>query len=483
MKKAKADPQWAHSCIISYNNHYKRKFANKEISSDAITGYFNAVKSFYEMNDLQLNWKRIRAGLPKPRSRANDRSPTLEEIRKLCEHPDRRIKVIVYVMCSSGIRIGAWDYLKWKHVKPITNAEYLRWKKQYLAGHKQDHSHIMITKEDEEKIIAAKLEVYAGEPEEYYSFITPEAYFAIKDYMDFRDKYGEKITGESWLIRDRWKTTNVKYSAKRSLAKYPKKLAVSAIKKLLNRAIWQQNLRQPLEEGVRRHEYKTTHSFRKYFKTHAQFSIQNSESVEFLMGHKTGLSGSYNRPVEYQMLDEYLKAVDILTINNDAKVTALLQKQVTDLTEKSEQENNAIFEKLAEKDKQIDYLTQEYGRMNEVLTKTAGTMSSMLEMFEDQHNRGGKSVSAQKSFKFTSDVMSAMKAASLADGLSEKDFYILFDDAMLGNRAEMEKRLKKVRGNSKSLKEMDKRLIIAMEAIAQQLRNEKIVTEIYEGHM
>lgn len=110
-------------------------------------------------------------------------------------------------------------------------------------------------------------------------------------------------------------------------------------------------------------------------------------------------------------------------------------------------------------------------------------MSSMLEMFDDQHNRGGKSVSAQKYFKFTSDVMSARKAASLGDGLSEKDFYILLDDAMLGNRAEMEKRLKKVRGNSKSLKEMDKRLIIAMEGIAQQLRNEKIVTEIYEGHI
>lgn len=152
------------------------------------------------------------------------------------------------------------------------------------------------------------------------------------------------------------------------------------------------------------------------------------------------------------MLDEYLKAVDILTINNDAKVTALLQKQVTDLTEKSEQENNAIFEKLAEKDKQIDYLTQEYGSMNELLTKTASTMSSMLEMFEDQHNRGGKSVSAQKSFKFTFDALSTMKAMSVADGLSEEDFYILLDDAMHRNRAEMEKRLKKARGNSKRLR-------------------------------
>ena len=111
-------------------------------------------------------------------------------------------------------------------------------------------------------------------------------------------------------------------------------------------------------------------------------------------------------------------------------------------------------------------------------------MSSMLEMFDDQHNRGGKSVSAQKYFKFTSDAISSMKAVSLADGLSEKDFYILLDDAMHRNRAEMEKRLKKARGNSKRLKETDKRLIIAMEVIAERLRNdEKFVTEFYKGHI
>ena len=72
------------------------------------------------MNDLTLKWKKIARGLPTGRKSANDRAPTLEEIQKLVEYPDRRIKPIVYVMVS-GIRIGARDFLRWKHVTPITN--------------------------------------------------------------------------------------------------------------------------------------------------------------------------------------------------------------------------------------------------------------------------------------------------------------------------------------------------------------------------
>jgi hypothetical protein len=79
-------------------------------------------------------------------------------------------------MISSGIRVRSWDYFKWKHVIPIRKNN---------------------------TIVAAKLIVRNTKlNRDYFSFITPEAYNALKDYMDFRELHGEKITAESFLIRD-----------------------------------------------------------------------------------------------------------------------------------------------------------------------------------------------------------------------------------------------------------------------------------------
>jgi hypothetical protein len=79
-------------------------------------------------------------------------------------------------------------------------------------------------------------------------------------------------------------------------------------------------------------------------------------NVEFLMGHSLGLTQSYYKPIERDVLSDYLKAVDLLTINDD-KTT--LKKQVAELTEKSREENYVIKGKLAEKEKEMEAATRE----------------------------------------------------------------------------------------------------------------------------
>lgn len=76
------------------------------------------------------------------------------------------MKAIIYTMSSSGIRLGAWDYLQWRHIIPI---------------------------EKNGKIIAAKIIVYARDDDEYYSFITPEAYYELEKWINFRRESGEVI--------------------------------------------------------------------------------------------------------------------------------------------------------------------------------------------------------------------------------------------------------------------------------------------------
>jgi hypothetical protein len=59
------------------------------------------------MSDIPVPWKKIARGLSKIRRFADDRARTIEEIRKIAEYPDRRIKAVLFTMASSGIRLGA----------------------------------------------------------------------------------------------------------------------------------------------------------------------------------------------------------------------------------------------------------------------------------------------------------------------------------------------------------------------------------------
>jgi hypothetical protein len=121
--KAIDNHPWVEESLMSFIAFEKERSRNGEISDSTIPNYYRATKLFCEMNDITLNWKKIARGLPLAGKAANDRAPTLTEIRKLVEYPDRRIKPIVKTMVASGVRIGAWDYLKWKHITPIFRKE------------------------------------------------------------------------------------------------------------------------------------------------------------------------------------------------------------------------------------------------------------------------------------------------------------------------------------------------------------------------
>ena len=450
LQKARENQYWAQDSIMSYLNYQKQRFYSKEIAAGTLANHIGPIKMFCEMHDLaNINWKRISKSLPPARKSSKDRVPTIEEIRKIVEYPDRRAKPIVYVMCSSGIRVGAWDYLKWKHVIAIPDKEN--------TGN---------------EIVAAKLIVYAGEPEEYYTFITPEAYHALQEWMDFRASYGEKITPESWLMRNMWKTADVPRGAggTNGLATCPKRLTSKGVAKILIRALLEQGIRANLPPDVKRHEWKGAHGFRKFFETHASQAM-NFINVELLMGHSLGLSDSYYKPAEKDVLADYVKSIDTLTINKEQKIVAKMQGEIMD--------------KLAEKDKQIDLLQEEYARMNEIVLRTARVTDSMIEMFRGattknsssssniknkrrRRNKNGQVTNNNRKYtQFVSDTLSLMKVSS---GLSEQDFDKIWSEALKGNRKEMEQKLMQARRSKSVTKGSDKKMLIVMENLTNGLQ-------------
>src|SRR5438093_1087404 len=102
-------------------------------------------------------------------------------------------------------------------------------------------------------------------------------------------------------------------------------------------------------------------------------------NIETLLSHNIGISNSYYRPTENELLEDYLKSVDMLTINDD-KLT--LQKQVAELTEKSEQENYIIKGKLSDKEKEIEVLKQRDSTTTDAIGSLTDTIMQMKEEIE-----------------------------------------------------------------------------------------------------
>ena len=127
----------------------------------------------------------------------------------------------------------------------------------------------------------------------------------------------------------------------------------------------EQGVRHPLQNGVKRHEWKAAHGFRKFYKSRAE-QVMRPINVEITMGHDIGVSASYYKPTEREVMEDYLKAVDSLTINTDKVV---LQKQVAELKEKSKDNEYIIKAKLQEKDEQIKTMKEQMRSMQESQTE------------------------------------------------------------------------------------------------------------------
>ena len=394
----KDNKQKIEQCFRKMLRVQSKRVQSGEIEESTIYNYYKAAKVFCDQNDITATWKKITKIIPTGRRDADDRVPTDEEIQRLIVYPDRRLKPIIFTMISSGIRIEAWNYLRWKHIEPKYENE-----------------------DPSSKVLGAKITVYAGEREQYYSFISPEAYKYLKSYMDYRASHGEVIDDNSWVMRDLFEST-IKNGVNLGKAKTPKQLKASGIKSLLERAATSEGLFKPLDlkNGEKRREWKVSHGLRKLFKTRCETAGMRSLHIEMLLGHNIGVTKSYYKPLESEILQDYQKGIPLLTIEEANKkmdkVTAQIRNEMKDeLSNLRKEFMNYKYQK--EMDYYQDFIVSQYERTgNNVAPVTPDVSKDVVkDALDDERKDDPNLILEEMCFVKIKDIVNRLKPLSAED--------------------------------------------------------------------
>jgi integrase len=257
--------------------------------------YYIALKSFYKYQDDlggNINWDKVRRRIGRVVQTAIDRAYTYDEIKQLLKYGSERQRVIILLMASSGMRVGAIAGLKVRDL-------------EYIAEHG-----------------IFRIKVYRGEPEEYQTFCSPECTNAIQSYIDYRTRNGEPVVETSPLIREH-------FNARQATPTEARPINSETIANEIYYLVFKAGLRQYTgrkKKHGERYSIMVTHALRKFFKSRCMaVEGMRSSVIEMLMGHSVGLERNYYRPTDQEYLHEYLKAVNNLTIDETHRLKAKLE--------------------------------------------------------------------------------------------------------------------------------------------------------------
>ena len=329
-------------------NDITRMQKKQKLSVSSVQIMTAAIQHLCSMNDVILNWKKIRKFIKTDVPKHKDDEYSDDDIRKLLEISDLRTKTIFLVFASTGIRVDALHDIKLRNLTKIDNYNLY-------------------------KIVA-----YGEFKEEYFTFTTPECTAIIDSYLEYRKRSGEILTPNSYLIREVFDNNDIKQVKEQS-----RQVSTSTISKIVQNHLVKAGIRTPFPKDIKnkkgaRHPKAQDHAFRKHFETRLLNSDVNVIKMKMLMGHDIGLEESYLRPNEKELLTEYLKAVNALTINEENR----LKEKVTELEQK-QSEIQLLKYQFAMKEKQHEMKEKRYETEIQEVNDKVGRIIRKLTNTED----------------------------------------------------------------------------------------------------
>ena len=273
--------------IQDYCLYQKRRITDGEMSANSLPDMINAIFKFLKANGKKIDKEQITQFYPDKVKRGGGRAITDNEIRKLLSVSDVGERALIHMVSCTGARPEALANLKMENVE------------EYQDGF-------------------TKLVLYADDfKHEYFTFLTPEATEAFHEYLEYRQRRGEKITDDSAVF-----TTNYAHVLKEA--------KVMTLQTRMHRLFRISGIERK-KVGSRRFDLATFGGFRKRFFTKLDLIADISEStIQVLMDHTGYLSGHYRKPTEEQIFKEYKKAVSTLSISNEWKLKEELEESKKD---------------------------------------------------------------------------------------------------------------------------------------------------------
>ena len=213
---------------------------------------------------------------------------------------DLRFKVVISVLASTGIRIGPLPSLRLSHLQKIPSQAVYKFK------------------------------IYENTKDEYFTFCSPECASYIDSYLKYRTRSGEKLSKDSFLLREQFDVNDIE-----QIRKQGRCISISSMSNILYSLTVRSGVRQVNHNatGRERQPIPLAHGFRKFFTTQLINAKVNPEIREMLLGHSIGLAGAYYKPTEDEMLVEFMKAADNLTINEENRLRKKVEKLEVEKTE------------------------------------------------------------------------------------------------------------------------------------------------------